>query len=109
MLPALREPRAARREEDGWDRPGFKPSAPLWSAAIRYPKAADLGPLSLFTTPPIRITESRSPHRIYRDGADGIWNFGKLGHHQHPSSAFLEEPQSLGLLAFLQLSSRYPS
>eukprot|EP01052_Picozoa_sp_SAG31_P025693 SAG31_NODE_2268_length_6049_cov_1.979835_4_plen_500_part_00 len=65
----------ARREQVGWDTPDFEPSAPLWSPAVIYAKAQDLGPLSLFTTPPIRITESRAPQRIYKINGSNIWNF----------------------------------
>eukprot|EP01051_Picozoa_sp_SAG22_P004325 SAG22_NODE_229_length_14598_cov_13.257052_6_plen_980_part_00 len=68
----------ARRDQPGWDTPEFQPSAALYTPVVAYPKAADLGPLSLFTTPPIRITESRAPERVYRANGTGpspIWMF----------------------------------
>ena len=72
----------ARRNEEGWDEPSFEPSS-KWSAAVAYPKSADLGPLSLFTTPPIRVTESRSPVKIYESpkpdvgGPAVVFDFGQ--------------------------------
>ena len=74
----------ARREQPGWDTAAFTPSSPLWTTAISYSKAADIGPLSLFTTPPIRITESRSPVRIYPDGTKHV--FGAFCCGRHPIS-----------------------
>ena len=54
---------------------------PGWKAALSYPQSAQLGALSLFTTPPIRVMERRLPTRIYtvtEPSASSdvhVWNF----------------------------------
>lgn len=50
----------ARREQAGWDRPGFNDSA--WPQAVRA--AAPLGPLCAQDAPPIRVTRVLKPAGI---------------------------------------------
>ena len=60
----------ARREQPGWDRPGFDDSA--WAPA----KAATvpLGPLQAQPMPPIRVTDTVRPVKI-TEAAEGVYLF----------------------------------
>jgi len=60
----------ARKEQPGWDRPGFDDSG--WRQSIRATEP--LGPLQAQTAPPIRVTRTLKPVKL-TEPKPGVWIF----------------------------------